>query len=87
MKKTWSTQPDELVNVSIITSFYSDGKHVEIRGSGCGNYYYLSVGNLFGQETVKIEGCKNVFIALNKVLNISGGKTISASSLDGVTLL
>lgn len=69
-KKDWTDQPDELVGVKRIARFTI----MAVQGIGaltacvykqkCS--YYLTIGNLFGSETIKTDDLEKVFFLVSR---------------------
>ena len=65
MPKTWDDQPDEVEDVPIrATLSLGDGLHAEVRNGGRSQPYFLTVGNLFGSQTVKCPDADGVLTVL-----------------------
>lgn len=80
-KKTWSDQPDVVLDAPIVLSFSLEDRHLEIRKSG--DHYYVTSGNIFGSQTVLAKD----EAALWAVLRIATSKGTGASLPDGARIL
>ena len=77
MKKSWSDQPDVCRFAEKIFSCFINaaGSTFEVRKSNSSfdNSYYLTIGNLFGSETVKVNSAEETFrlmeISLRHAIN------------------
>lgn len=90
--KTWNDQPDQISNLPIAFDFYNGERHVEVRAGAepedpalelrC---YYVSVGNLFGSQTVRLHGEDKLFEVLRLASSTKRGKKTDLPS--GVKVL
>lgn len=71
--KHWNDQPNELENSQLICDFYLNNRHVALHVYKLENTFYVTIGNLFGSQTIK---CPSV----ESVLTIIG---IASKSKDG----
>ena len=84
MSKSWDDQPDEIEGAEVVLrNVRVQDRHVEIRSNG--TLYWLTVGSLFGSQTVRCDSLETAIRALNGVGRVRKGKT--ARLPDGAELV
>lgn len=69
MEKTWTDQPDEVLQADIVAHSIAVGKthHAEIRKRSDDGRYYLTIGTLFGSQTIVADNADVAWVVLNEM--------------------
>jgi len=70
--KTWDDQPDEVLSAVQRLHFYANERIIEVRESR--DCFLISVGNLFGSETVKAKSLNAMFAAVHLAATVKSGQ-------------
>ena len=85
MKKDWDDQPDEVAgSVGLANISTQKGSLVIYRGTAC---HYVTVGNLFASQTVKVETADQVLVLLGIMFDDWRGASPITSLPTWATLL
>ena len=88
MSKTWTDQPDEVAGTPILTSIYMTniGQSVEVRGD-FERSRYITIGNLFGSQTVRAVGSDQVIKILGAIAKLTEGDTLKIEDFPGTVIV
>ena len=78
---TWTDQPEACEAASIIASFALDAAVVEVRGPELNGGYLVTLGTLFGSQTVRCHDAHTALVLIGKV------RKTTTKIGDGMTLL
>jgi hypothetical protein len=67
---TWTDQPIEVADGLIVCRFFANSQTFEVRKAK-GGVWYLTVGNLFGSQTLKCYAPEVVFDAIDAGTSVS----------------
>lgn len=68
MEKSWTDQPDTVEESRVVFKAYFNSRLVEVRDAG-GGWYLVSVGNIFGSQTLSCASAAVTFQVLEKIAN------------------
>jgi len=71
--RTWNDQPAEVEDGLTVCRFYANSWTFEVRKAK-GDVWYLTVGNLFGSQTLKCHAPEVVFDAIDREIGAVGRK-------------
>lgn len=87
MTRSWTDQPAELEEMPVRCTFQvragSNTLQAEVRGAGAKGPFYITVGTLFGSETVKCRDIDTLFTTIDVVNRTRPPYTLP----DGATLI
>lgn len=88
-KKHWTDQPDAVTEAEPLSRFFlsGPGQSVEVRQIGYNDGLFVTVGNLFGSQTIKVPDAKTAFRVVGAISALDSGQTLKISSFPGVEIL
>lgn len=90
-EKRWTCQPDEVEQATPIARFTvraaGESKIVEIREVAVSGPYYMSVGNIFGQDTLRVDTLRSVLTLIDRLGKLEDGQQVNLSGFRGVRML
>jgi len=88
-KKRWADQPDEVEQANPMCHFTmraaGESKSVEIREAD--GHYYLTIGSIFGSETLRAGKMRDVLRVIDRVASLDEGQVLDLNRFTGVQML
>jgi hypothetical protein len=69
--RNWTDQPVELEEADVMFCANIDGRIVEVRAGDA--WWYVTVGNLWGSETLRVGNAREAFRVLNQIVETPSG--------------
>lgn len=87
--KHWTDQPDAVTEAEPLSRFFlsGPGQSVEVRQIGFNDGLFVTVGNLFGSQTIQVPDAKTAFQVIGAMADLENGQTIKISRFPGAEIL
>jgi hypothetical protein len=87
--KHWTDQPDAVTEAEPLCRVFNSniGHSTEVRQIGYNDGFFMTTGNLFGSQTIRVPDAKTAFRILDAVARLEEGEEIKLRKFPGVDIL
>ena len=89
MKRHWTDQPQIVEEAKVLARFFlkGPGVTVEVRQIGYNDGMFITTGNLFGSQTIRVVDHQTAFRLIGAVAELESSQEVQISRFPGVEIV